>query len=307
MDVVSACYFTTGTDCQRGNGSWPTHGPEADALVQTWWGSVGACGLHAIVLYDELDPRFVAKWSAPWCEWVKVEPDGRYGIYDARWPHRQRIIASRPDVEHWCFTDISDVEFFRSPFELMHSNPGKLWLSSETVPFEENGWMRGNWLVAYGDSRPIPMGPLYNAGLFGGASADVAAFTGLVLQMLDEAHARWKRTPTPITMDWYQSHVLSSLPIETPLDRLTYVWLRKFTEMWEQNGMSCEMCAVNAAARLLLDAEGLGSAYAREVKCRYDVDVSRLVTTGCIATGFPWHTRFKAFEGRESGCAVRHK
>lgn len=304
MDVVSACYFTGGADSQRGGHRWPKQGPEADALVEVWHRSVGRCGLHAVVLYDDVAPEFRERWSFPWFEWVQAPSDRRFGIYDARWPAREWLIRERPDVEHWCFTDISDVEFYGSPFELMRQAPGHLWLSSETIPFEQSGWMLGNWLVSFGAERDMPTGPLYNAGLFGGEACIVREFVELVIAELTRAHERWKRSPTPITYGWFGEH---GLDVRTPLGRLTYTWLRKLTEMWERDGMSCEMSAVNAAARRFLDARGLGTAYAREVQCRYNVDVSRLVTTGCIATGFPWHTRFKHFEPRESGCAVRHK
>lgn len=159
-DVVATALFTGVTDSQRG-----TKLPAKADVLQPWLRSIPG---RKVVFHNELTvfPQESAEFLQVTCQWP---------IYFQRWLSYYEWLKQADDVRFVWFTDGTDVEMLREPWE--HMQPGKLYVGSEpkVVGIE---WMRENhkarflqrFLDEYSDRQ------LLNAGLVGGDRETVLDF-----------------------------------------------------------------------------------------------------------------------------------
>jgi hypothetical protein len=293
--LAVAAYFTKRADPQRGE-SWA---PDDDSKVETWIRSAHGCGMQGLILHDGCPPAFRARW--PQVEWSGIGWKTDWSTNDERFPQYLALMLKRIDVEWWLFTDVSDVEFFRDPFELM-TDPGALYIQTETSTMGENRWMQAHWIASYGRRWPSDDAPIYNAGLFGGHRDVVLPFVERVISELAQIHARWVGDAdhrTKVEKLWKKRGVNGNM---SALNKATRRWLQETAEAGHPDA---NMPALQNATRTWLERTDQKW---NEHGTHADMPAATSAAAGCrVVTGPPLHTKFKGFETKESGCYVRHK
>lgn len=179
-DVVITTLLTSQPDPQRGSRMQP----DPTALI-TWAKSIR--GADAIVLADQLT-------SAPGGALLVTVPDVAMNVYFRRWLHIWLHLREHPEYRFvWC-TDGTDVEMLRAPWEEMQ--PGKVYVGSEPKTYADT-WAKQNhperiyqeFIEAHRNNVML------NAGLLGGARADVMAFAHGIIRLYYriESYRFWKK------------------------------------------------------------------------------------------------------------------
>lgn len=179
-DVVITTLLTSQPDPQRSSRMQP----DPTALT-TWAKSIR--GADAIVLADQLT-------SAPGGAQLVTVPDVAMNVYFRRWLHIWQHLRDHPEYRFvWC-TDGTDVEMLREPWGEMQ--PGRVYVGSEPKTYAD-AWAKQNhperiyqeFIEAYRNDVMI------NAGLLGGACADVMAFAHGIIRLYYriESYRFWKK------------------------------------------------------------------------------------------------------------------
>lgn len=179
-DVVITTLLTSQPDPQRSSRMQP----DPTALT-TWAKSIR--GADAIVLADQLT-------SAPGGAQLVTVPDVAMNVYFRRWLHIWQHLRDHPEYRFvWC-TDGTDVEMLREPWGEMQ--PGRVYVGSEPKTYAD-AWAKQNhperiyqeFIEAYRNDVMI------NAGLLGGARADVMAFAHGIIRLYYriESYRFWKK------------------------------------------------------------------------------------------------------------------
>jgi hypothetical protein len=191
--IILSCYLTQREDAQSKSdprpARWPTN---CDATVHDWIGSIRQQNLDGFIFHDQLSEGFIAKWEnaddhilflgpVEWqTPWTAVEE--RVRIY------RDFLFENR-DFNWVLTTDLSDVEFFKNPFELM-TDPKQLYIGSETNIIGCTKIMC-NWMQrTYGEITNRDK-PILNPGICGGHRK-------VLLPFLDEWLAEMGRALEPV-------------------------------------------------------------------------------------------------------------
>lgn len=187
INVVITSLITAQVDPQRGGRM------KADEQVlQKWANSVKDA--KAVVLADELiNPPAGA-------EIVRV-CDAGMTPYFSRWLHLYQYLRAHQEYHFVWFTDGTDVEMLRAPWEDM--KPGIIYVGSEPRTYAEK-WMHENhhgkfyaeFLNEHRNST------LLNSGLLGGLREDVMAFVHRMIRLYYwiESHRFWKTETAPPTV-----------------------------------------------------------------------------------------------------------
>lgn len=167
-NVVITTLLTSQPDPQRGvrMEAKPEH-------LSAWASSLRGCG--RIVLADELTtaPADAELWRVT---------DVKMNIYFRRWLHIWQHLRDHPEYHLvWC-TDGTDVEMLRAPWAEME--PGKIYVGSEPKTYAD-AWATANHPERiYQDFLETHRNDvMLNAGLLGGARADVMAFAHGIIRL----------------------------------------------------------------------------------------------------------------------------
>lgn len=173
-NIVLTCYLTQRPDPQR-NELWPDN---RDATVKFWIESLRRCDLTAVIFHDGLSPAFIDKWSDEHVCFELVAWTGPgWSVLEERFRiYRDWLQDNECD---WCLTtDLSDVEFYRDPFELM-TDQNVLYIGSEQNRI--GGTCIAEWMRrAYGGVA-YPDRQILNPGILGGSRARLIYFCNRVL------------------------------------------------------------------------------------------------------------------------------
>ena len=186
-NVVITSLITAQVDPQRGIRM------KVDASVlQNWSNSIQ--GVKKVVLADELT-------KAPdGAELVSV-PDAGMTPYFSRWLHLYQYLRANENIHFVWFTDGTDVEMLRSPWDEME--PGKVYVGSEHATYSLK-WMRDNHHGRFYTDflNKHANDPLLNSGLLGGKREDVMAFVHRMIRLyyLIESHRFWGTEKAPSTV-----------------------------------------------------------------------------------------------------------
>ncbi|WP_277971762.1 glycosyltransferase family 2 protein [Pantoea agglomerans] len=186
-NIVITSLITALVDPQRGIRM------KADAsILQTWSNSIQ--GVKKAVLADELT-------KAPdGAELVKV-PDAGMTPYFSRWLHLYQYLRANENFHFVWFTDGTDVEMLRSPWDEME--PGKIYVGSEHATYSLK-WMRDNHHGRFYTDflNKHANDPLLNSGLLGGKREDVMAFVHRMIRLYYwiESHRFWGTEKAPPTI-----------------------------------------------------------------------------------------------------------
>ena len=114
-EVILTTYLTSKPDPQRNI----VVAPNDFSYMEGWYQSVMELGLHAIIFYDNLDPEFVKAHTNSNVSFVECQlgdlslNDERFFLY-LMYLHKYRVY-----IKSIFITDISDVIFIKSPFDLV--------------------------------------------------------------------------------------------------------------------------------------------------------------------------------------------
>lgn len=179
-DVVITTLLTSQPDPQRSTKM--TASPD---MLAKWAASLRQC--ERIALVDDIT-------TAPSDVKLYLVPDVKMNVYFRRWLHIWQHLRVHPEYRFvWC-TDGTDVEMLRSPWDEMQ--PGKVYVGSEPKTYADV-WARQNhperiyqeFIEAHSSDVML------NAGLLGGARADVMAFAHGIIRLYYriESYRFWKK------------------------------------------------------------------------------------------------------------------
>ncbi|WP_034913018.1 glycosyl transferase [Erwinia sp. 9145] len=179
-NVVITTLLTSQPDPQRG--SRLVASPE---LLSKWASSV--TGADSVVLVDELE-------SAPAGATLFRVPDVQMNVYFRRWLHIWQHLREHPEYHFvWC-TDGTDVEMLREPWNEME--PGKIYVGSEPKTYADPWASTHHPERIYQEFVEQNRNELMlNAGLLGGARADVMAIAHGIIRLFYriESNRFWKK------------------------------------------------------------------------------------------------------------------
>ncbi len=108
---------------------WPT---DSDKIVKNWIESLRRLNLRGVIFYDDLSTDFIAKWADDNIQFQYVEWDNAvWKANEERFNIYHKWLTEHTDIDIAMTTDLSDVEFFKNPFELMLDYQ-KLYIGIET-------------------------------------------------------------------------------------------------------------------------------------------------------------------------------
>lgn len=160
-DVVLTTYMTQRPDGQRGT-TWPAND---DRIVRDWIVSLHKLGLRGVILHDGLSDLFQDDWAAKGVEFLRVKWATPYTPTEERFTAYADWLREN-DCDRVLMTDLSDVEFFSNPFDLMTS-PEAVYCGSEPGTIGENSFVRRQMLDCYGWVT-TPERQVVNPGIIGG-------------------------------------------------------------------------------------------------------------------------------------------
>ncbi|WP_029519536.1 glycosyltransferase family 2 protein [Pantoea agglomerans] len=167
-NVVITTLLTSQPDPQRG-----TRMTASPDLLAKWAASVK--GAAAVVLADELT-------TAPAGASLVAVTDVKMNVYFRRWLHIWQHLRDHPEYHFvWC-TDGTDVEMLREPWQGMEQ--GKIYVGSEPKTYADT-WAKqqhpeGVYQAFLAEHQNDVM---LNAGLLGGARADVMAIAHCIVRL----------------------------------------------------------------------------------------------------------------------------
>lgn len=178
--IVLTTYLTQRIDPQRKR-QWLK---DDDATVETWIRSLERVGLRGIIFHDGLSNEFADRWTSKAVEFMPVTwqtpwtaAEERVKIY-LNW-----LALCRYD---WVLTtDLSDVEFYRDPFEII-DDPAMLYIGSETETIGEviimQDWMKRSYGKITDREKVI-----LNPGIVGGGCDLMMDFLGRWMMEMQQA------------------------------------------------------------------------------------------------------------------------
>jgi hypothetical protein len=98
--------------------------------ISPWYRTMKEKDLHGIIFCDNVSDDFITKYQTPKIRFLKIKM-GRYSINDERYfIYYNFLTQSQPKLKYKyvLMTDVSDVEINRNPFELIQSDPDKIYV-----------------------------------------------------------------------------------------------------------------------------------------------------------------------------------
>ena len=187
MNFIIAPCFTTVTCPQRGKKV-----RVCKEMMQAWCQSVTDCGLHGIVVYDDLPPELCAGWQQIEFRQVLPTPDGMT-INDWRFPVYRSLLQHSEYIESAFFTDLFDAVVQHDPFPWLASI-GTLAFGTE-ARLDQGEWMTDMFDRAFGMTWRNRLSgglPRCTAGLFGGPRALLIPFLDIVCGIIGSVRASVK-------------------------------------------------------------------------------------------------------------------
>jgi hypothetical protein len=168
MDIIFSTYFTGKHDPQSGMFRRKN---DLDAIY-LWLRSLTALNLKAVLFHDELN-RIPAQFQEN-VKLEKYELRTNWSVLEERHLCVVNYMRRHPEISRVFITDLFDVEFFKSPFDVMTPQydfyagyGGKLM-----APIAGNVWIENEMRYAYGRVY-YPDRPVVCAGVFGGVRDNV--------------------------------------------------------------------------------------------------------------------------------------
>lgn len=185
--VVLTVYMTSKKDPQR----QVFQEKNSYNYIKPWYETMKTKDLHGIIFYDNLTDEFINKYQTEKIIFYKAKL-GKYSINDERYMIYKMFLELFPHYKYVLTTDVSDVEINKDPFELMESDPDKLYIGTNVVldgPIERTPkWYdRREWKIvrfnkALKDKGYDSIGytkneyQIYNVGLLGGKYSIAKSF-----------------------------------------------------------------------------------------------------------------------------------
>jgi hypothetical protein len=187
MNIVLTTYLTGKPDPQR-NITWK---PNDKNVVAVWIKSLTRRGLRGIIFHDQLSEDFCGHWANAHVSFHHIDWHTPWTAAEERVRIYRDWIRDNP-CDKVMTTDLSDVEFYRDPFELL-TDPAMLYIGSERRLIGEQPWMLQRMMETYGEA-PYQDRLILNPGICGGSRARMLTFLD---QWLDEMDRAIKPTPPP--------------------------------------------------------------------------------------------------------------
>lgn len=190
-NICLTVYLTGRDDPQHYNAPRPPRwAPDCDETVRIWIESLTRCGLKGIIFHDELSDEFIQRWTSTQVHFVRVTWSTPWTAAEERVQIYHDWLCMMRHYDWVCTTDLSDVEFHRSPFDVMW-DPGVVYIGSETNTIGEvtlmQDWMRRTYGHVTNGDRII-----LNPGIVAGQSQRLLDFLGRWIAEMQRAI-----TPTP--------------------------------------------------------------------------------------------------------------
>lgn len=221
-DVIFTSFFTSKSDPQRKK----RVKPNKFEYMKTWYWSLRDRLMRGVVFHDGLDDTFINKVSDEHIIFQLVSLAGR-STNDARFYAYLRYLQDHPSIQRVILTDISDVKFQKSPFDLMDILGDMLYIGTDIDLFPNMasmGWLTtrlhkcfGRASVTYGEiASVLKLNMVYNAGVIGGTRS-------LMMEFLQRLTAVLNRTPRTVNCNmpavnyvvhkYFDSRVFTGFPL----------------------------------------------------------------------------------------------
>jgi UDP-glucuronate 4-epimerase len=162
MNVILSNYFTTKLDPQR-NITWET---DKYSIIKEWVESLNKLRLKGILFHDNLSDEFIAKYSNKYLQFISYKIKTNYSLNDERFICFYEFLKNNLQIDKVFTTDVSDVKFYRNPFELINDKY-KIYACSQPGKIKDNIAQRGKMKRLYGKIY-YPDKIIANAGVIGG-------------------------------------------------------------------------------------------------------------------------------------------
>lgn len=173
-NYILSSYITQVPDAQR-----HVHWKDDDfSIMESWYESIKKHDLTAIVLHDNLSKEFINRYSNKNVKFYRVKNDKQHDPSSFRWiQYKDFLDRYGYYIDSVFFTDISDVEVLKNPFEqeLFKERNNEYVFSGDELIKLNCPWMDekrlgfSKFLEGYGEFyRKYSDEKLLNAGLFGG-------------------------------------------------------------------------------------------------------------------------------------------
>jgi len=178
--MILTTYLTGKPDPQRSM-TWK---PDDKNVVDVWIKSLTRQGLHGIIFHDSLTEDFCARWANRNVSFHHIQWNTPWTAAEERVRIYRDWLRDNP-CDKVLTTDLSDVEFYRDPFELM-TDPDKLYIGSEPILIGTDKWMVDRMTATYGEA-PFQDRFILNPGICGGSRARMLTFLDQWMDELDKA------------------------------------------------------------------------------------------------------------------------
>lgn len=139
--MILTSFFTTKKDWQRGKKTKASF-----KKVSKLYKTVLKHGLSVTVVYDELPPELIERYSCSQFQFHKVEMsehDRRYGVNDVRYFFFKRLVESKPEWQYVFIVDAFDVRIGMSPCSGLKQDT--LYIGIEQDRLKSHPWMKARF------------------------------------------------------------------------------------------------------------------------------------------------------------------
>ena len=218
--IVITVMMTQKPDPQRG-------APITDGFMEyisPWWTTLQKVGLTGVILHDGLPVDFIDSATTEGISFHKCETGDLPILHQRHFAVRDYLATI--DAEHVLVTDVSDVAFKRSPFEIFeqYSDDVRLFVGSETKTIGRNKCLTSEIAKQFGRTMFADR-PVVNPGILGGRREEVLKFFSLltaeILQLKDHLLAS---DMSIINKVFHSNYNLSEVVTGSPLHSAFRKW-----------------------------------------------------------------------------------
>lgn len=180
-DVVLASFFVSQKDPQRNVFILPNFN-----YIKNFYTTVFYHKLKTVIMHDALPESFIRQYETPLIKFMKTDVPVDFTVNDFRFIHYRKFLQSKR-YKYVFLADISDVYFWRNPFEYMRNNSksSKLFLSKDEGTFGSNGWMVNKMMQCYKEDVSQQNTLLRNDGAWGGETKAIICLLGCISRQLN--------------------------------------------------------------------------------------------------------------------------